>query len=150
MREPTDDTTPAPVARLRQGKRKIRDHRDLRVWRKASRLAEKCRAAVAPFPAAHASLAGVICRLAEEIPGEIAAGQDQALHAAYLDHLGRARGALRHLERRLIEAHKQGCMPADTGDPFLAQLAEIDRMLKKLIVSLELAHSSKALGRCDP
>ena len=128
-------------------KRRIRDHRDLRVWRKARRLADQCREAVATFPSTEASLAGVICRLANEVPVEIATGQGQALHAAYLDHLDRARSALRHLERRLIDGHKKGGIPAATGDPLLAQAAEIDRMLRKLRVSLELAHASRNNSR---
>ena len=143
MTDPVETPTRGRRGQPQTGKRKIRDHRDLRVWRKARRLAEQCREAVAPFPSAQASLAGVICRLADEVPIEIATGQGQALHAAYLDHLDRARIALRHLERRLIDGHKKGCIPSATGDPLLARAAEVDRMLKKLRVSLELAHAAR-------
>lgn len=143
MTEPVDAHLRNRQGPRQTGKRKIRDHRDLRVWRKARRLADQCREAVSAFPSTQASLAGVICRLADEIPIEIATGQGQALHAAYLDHLDRAGSALRHLERRLIEGHKKGCIPSATGDPLLARAAEIDRMLKKLRVSLELAHASR-------
>ena len=144
MAPPPETADREPRTRSTKGKKKIRDHRDLRVWRKAGRLAEQCRSAVESFPPAHAELAGVICRLAEEVPHEIATGQSQIIHAAYLDHLGRARAALRHLERRMIDAHKKGCLSSEAGDLLLAQLADIDRMLKKLIVSLELAHASRA------
>ena len=140
MSEPPEGTAPARRTRAPGRKRKIDDYRDLRVWRKASRLADQCRAAAAAFPAAHANLAGVISRLAEEIPGEIAMGQGQRLHAAYLSHLETSRIALRHLERRLIEAHKSHCLLAAAGDPMLALAAKVDRMLTKLMVSLELAH----------
>ena len=33
-----------------------------------------------------------------------------------MDHLERARGALRHLERRLIQAHKENCISSEVGD----------------------------------
>jgi hypothetical protein len=46
---------------------------------------------------------------------------------------------LHHLERRLIDGHKHGCLASEVGDPLLARAAEIDRMLRKLMVSLELA-----------
>ena len=129
--------------RPRAGKKGIRDHRDLRVWRKARQLAEHCRGAASAFPPAQANLTDLVCRLAEEVQDEIARGQAQGLHVAYLDRLDRARTALRHLERRVIDAHKKGCIPEEVGDLLLARLAEIDRMLKKLRVSLELAHAAR-------
>jgi four helix bundle protein len=124
-------------------KRKIRDHRDLRVWRKAQRLAQECRDAATTIPPTHASLAGVIRRLAEEVPNEIATGQGTGHHAAYVDHLERARRALQHLERRMIDAHTRKCVPAEIGDPLLVMVAEIGRMLRKLMVSLELASARR-------
>lgn len=124
-------------------KRKIRDHRDLRVWRKAQTLAQQCRDAAGTFPPAHASLAGVIRRLAEEVPNEIATGQAQGQYAPYVYHLERARRALRHLERQLIDAHKAGCLESSIGDPLLGRLADIERMLKKLLVSLELSRAQR-------
>lgn len=123
--------------------RKIRDHRDLRVWRKAGKLVEQCREAAGRFPKTQADLAALICRLADEVPSEIAIGQAQRHHAAYMQHLERARAAGRHLERRLIEAHKAGVLEVNVGDPLLARLAEIERMLKKLMISLELAHAER-------
>jgi four helix bundle protein len=129
------------------GKRNIRDHRDLRVWRKARRLADQCREAVAAFPSTRASLAAVICRLANEVPSEIAAGQSQGQHAPYMDHLERSRTALRHLERRLIEAHKADCLPSMVGDPLLARVAEVERMLGKLMVSLEVSYAQRRLAK---
>jgi four helix bundle protein len=127
--------------------KEIRDHRDLRVWRKARRLAGLCGEAIASFPEAQKNLANVIRRLADEVPDEIAAGQSQGHHAAYMDHLERARRALHHLERRLIDAHKTNCLPSAVGDPLLARLAEIDRMLGKLMVSLELADARRRVNR---
>jgi four helix bundle protein len=121
--------------------KQIRDHRDLRVWRKGRRLAELCTDAVATFPEGQEQLAGVICRLANEVPSEIEAGQSQGRPSAYLKHLGHARTAVRHLERRLIEAHSEHLLTASVCDPFLVQAAEIERMLKKLVLSLELAYA---------
>ena len=124
--------------------KEIRDHRDLRVWRKARKLAALCAAAIAGFTGPHANPGKAIQRLAEEVAEEIAAGQSTGQHAAYMDHLQRARGALRHLERRLIEAYKEGALSSECGDPLLARLAEIDRMLRKLMLSLELAYWGRA------
>ena len=139
-----------PREEFRARSKKIRDHRDLRVWRRGRKLAELCRGAAASFPKAHEKLAGVICRLADEVPSEIAAGQSQGQHAAYIDHLERARGALRHLERGLIEAHKANCISSEVGDPLLARAAEIARMVGKLIVSLELAYARRKTNPAGP
>ena len=124
-------------------KRKIRAPHDLRVWRKAQKLSQRCRDICAAFPPAQASLAGLVCRLAEEVPHEIAAGQVTGQHAPYMDHLDRARRAVRRLERSLIDSHRLGCLAQEAGDPLLAQAADIDRMLRKLMVSLELAHAAR-------
>jgi four helix bundle protein len=137
-----DEQGRAPRTQLK-GKRKIRDYRDLRVWRKARKLADQFQQSIRTFPSAQARLAGRISRLADEVPAEIATGQGQRQTAGYLAHLERARGALGHLERGLIDAHKNGCLAPETGDPLLAQSAEIDRMLKKLMVSLELANARR-------
>lgn len=130
-------------ARFKPRDKKIRDYRDLRVWRKARKVAELCREATAQFPEPQGSLAQVIRRLADEVPDEIAAGQSQGLHPAYLARLDGARRALVHLERRLIEAHQANCLPCVVGDPLLARVAEIERMLRKLMVSLELARAKR-------
>lgn len=127
--------------------KEIHDHRDLRVWRRARKLAALCREVVAAFPKAQEDLAGILCRLADEVPDEIAAGQGQRQHAAHMDHLALARRALHHLERRLIEAHKAECLSSADGDPLLARVAEIQRMLGKLMVSLELAYARRRVGR---
>jgi four helix bundle protein len=126
-------------------KRRIHDHRDLRVWRKAQKLAQQCRDATATFPPTQANLAGVICRLADEVPNEIATGQAQGQYAPYVYHLERARRALHHLERQLIEAHKADCLESKLGDSLLTRLADIDRMLKKLVVSLEISRAQRAV-----
>ena len=136
-----------PGGIFRPKSKEIRDHRDLRVWRKAKTLADRCREAVAGFPKDQAKLASVICRLADEVPHEIAAGQSQRHHAPYMDHLARSRTALRHLERRLIEAHKVNSLACAVGDPLLARTAEIERMLGKLMLSLELAYARRRAAR---
>ena len=150
MAETREETAGGPGETFRPRSKKIRDHRDLRVWRRGRKLAELCREAAASFPEAHEKLAGIICRLADEVPSEIAAGQSQGQHAAYLDHLERARGALRHLERRLIEAHKANCVSSEVGDPLLARVAEITRMVGKLIISLELAYARRKTNLARP
>ena len=137
------DTEEGLPRRLSTRSKRIRDHRDLRVWRKARKLAEQCREAADRFPENQAGLAALICRLADEAPSEIATGQGQRHHAAHMQHLERARAALRHLERRLIEAHKAGVLEGSVGDPLLARLAEIERMLRKLMISLELARAKR-------
>jgi four helix bundle protein len=124
-------------------KSSIRDHRDLRVWRKSRKLAELCQEAVELFPAGSERIGKAIWRLAVEVPEEIEVGQSQGQHAPYMSHLERSRRALRLLERQLINAHKSGCLPAAAGDGLLTRSAEIDRMLGKLMVSLELADAQR-------
>jgi hypothetical protein len=127
----------------RRPSKKIRDYRDLRVWRKARRLGELCREAAAGFPPDQNPLASIVSRLADEVAEEIATGQSQRDYPAYAEHLKRARQALHHLERRLIEAHQKAGLSAVIGDSLLARVAEIKRMVGKLMLSLELAHTRR-------
>lgn len=143
MASPTEGTA---HEQLQAKSKKVRDHRDLRVWRKSRKLRDLCELEAARFPAAQSNLAGFLRRVANEVPEEIAAGQQQGLHAAYMDHLQRARAAVRHLERGLIEAHKAGCMESPIGDGLLARSAEIERMLAKLMVSLELSYARRRVS----
>ena len=126
-----------------RGKKPIRDHRDLRVWRKATQVAELAGAACQDFPEAPSRLAQTIPALAGAVADEIAAGQSRGQYPHYVEHLEHARSAAHRLEDKLIEAHKAGLLTAAVGDPLLAKIGEILRMLGKLLVSLEIAHGRR-------
>jgi len=67
----------APTPRAKE----IRDHRDLRVWRKSIKLREECQAIVEGFPPERASMARQIRDLSARVPSRIEQGNDQGYHA---------------------------------------------------------------------
>ena len=120
-------------------KKEITSHKDLRVWRKAARLARECLAVVSALPESATPLGKRIRRKVESIPYEIERGHQFQQLAPYLHHLNRARAWVEALEPLLIEGCGSSLVADDTGDRLLRLTAEIHRMLGKQIVSLEAA-----------
>lgn len=117
----------------------IRTHRDLRVWRRSTRLAEQCGALVTDAPAAGRPALERIARKARDLALKIEEGFATRQWAPYVHHLERARVMVARLEALLVAACGAGSVPPDRGDRLLAQVAEIGRMLRKLVEALELA-----------
>jgi four helix bundle protein len=120
-------------------KKEISSHKDLRVWRKAARLARECLAVVSSLPESAMPLGKRIRRKVESIPYEIERGHQFQQLAPYLHHLHRARSRVEALEPLLIEGCGRSWILDETGDQLLRLTAEIHRMLGKQIVSLEAA-----------
>jgi four helix bundle protein len=120
-------------------KREITSHKDLRVWRKATRLARECLAIVSALPEAATPLGKRIRRKAESIAYEIERGYQFQQLAPYLHHLTRARNLVVGLEPLLLDGCGRSWIDGDSGDRLLRRTSEIHRMLGKLMVSLQAA-----------
>lgn len=120
-------------------KKEITSHKDLRVWRKGTRLARECLALVSALPEPATQLGKRIRRKGEAISYEIERGYQFQQLAPYLHHLNRARNQVSGLEPLLIEGCAKSWVDAESGDRLLRRTAELHRMLGKLIVSLEQA-----------
>lgn len=118
-------------------KRVIKSHQDLRVWRRSEAVLDLCRGQVDRFPEEGHPHANRIRRLAESVPFEIERGFHYRQLAPYLYHLNLSRHALERLEPFIIEACKKGWFDREIGDQVLARIAEIQRMLRKLVETLE-------------
>ena len=124
-------------------KKEITSHKDLRVWRKATRLARECLAVVSAFPDQATPLGRRIRRKAEVVSYEIERGYQFQQLAPYLHHLNRARNQVQRLEPLLIEGCGKSWIDDAAGDRLLRRSSEIHRMLGKLIVSLEATSHSR-------
>lgn len=143
--EPHDALNP-PVPSPRP-RATIRDYRDLRVWKKSVRLAEECEALAATFPPHAPTLADRIRTLARTVSARIAEGQSSGRLRAYLERLGEAVRNLSGLEEALIAAYSAGWVRAEAGDRLLMKLADLRRMLRNLVRSLEACRTKREVRR---
>jgi four helix bundle protein len=120
-------------------KKQITNHKDLRVWRKATRLARECLAAVSAFPEPAMPLGKRIRRKAESIGYEIERGYQFQQLAPYLHHLNRALNLVDGLEPLVIDGCAGSWIDDESGDRLLRRTSELHRMLGKLITSLQAA-----------
>lgn len=124
-------------------KRVIRNHQDLRVWRRAQAVLDLCRGQVERFPEEGQPVAIRVRKLAESAPFEIERGFHYRQLAPYLHHLNLSRHAVERLEPVIIEACERGWFDREVGDQVLARTAEIQRMLRKLMETLEASRLRK-------
>jgi four helix bundle protein len=124
-------------------KKVISCHQDLRVWRKSKVLGQHCSEVVGKLPVDAAPLGKRIRQLAESIVKEIERGFHFRQLAPYIHHLARARIQVESLEPLLIEGCSRGWVEHQVGDRLLKRTAEIQRMLRKLILSLESTSSRR-------
>ncbi len=139
MAESNNDHRAAPASVTAQAKRMIRDHRDLRVWKKSMHIATECEQLCALFPPAGNPLAVQMKSIAHAVPARIEEGQASRSLAVYLEMLASAGEYLHELEGVIIQSYGKGWMGVESGDRLLMRVADIRRMLTHLVESLESA-----------
>ena len=121
----------------------IQSYRDLRVWREAMDLAEKCYRLTATFPRRETfGMTAQIRRASVSIAANIAEGYGRETTGAYGQFLRVAQGSLKELETHLLLAGRVGLATDVAVAPLLAACDQIGRMLRSLIRSID--RSSKA------
>jgi four helix bundle protein len=103
---------------------------DLRVWRKAMRLAASCYRASAHFPREEwFGLRSQLRRAAVSVVANIAEGNGRFSSADYVRHLSIANGSLRELETHLRLSVTLGYVASDDARRLLRLSDEIGRMI---------------------
>ena len=116
----------------------LKDYKDLQVWQKSYKLCLKIYGIAAQFPHEERyGLASQIKRSAVSIPSNIAEGYGRKTTADYIRMLYIAYGSVCELETQILLAGDLGFIEKGEVDPLLSDIAEIERMLKALIKSLE-------------
>jgi four helix bundle protein len=124
----------------------IRDYRDLRVWKQSTRLAEECERLSDSFSPHGKAMGDQIRSISRGVPARIAEGQTAGRLRIYLELLHEATDSLTVLEDALIRAYSAGWVKAEVGDRLLMKVADIRRMLKNLVKSLEAVRAKWKLA----
>jgi four helix bundle protein len=116
---------------------KMRDFRDLKVWRRSMLLAEEVYAATRDFPKDELfGLVGQLRRAAVSIPSNIAEGHGRASDKNFALFLTQARGSLCELQTQLELSRNLGMVEAQRAEHLLAGASEVARMLHGLLRTL--------------
>jgi four helix bundle protein len=116
----------------------IQSHRDLRVWQLAMDLTVACYDLSKVFPRDELfGLTSQLRRAAVSVPANIAEGYGREVTGSYIQFLRTAQGSLKELETHLMIAERVGIVEGPRIQPLLDAAAELGRMLRSLIRSLE-------------
>ena len=114
----------------------IQSFRDLSVWQKAMKLAERIYATSEGLPRHEAfGLTSQIRRAAVSIPSNIAEGKGIG-GQSYVRHLRIALGSEAELQTQIELASRLKMLSAADADRLLSEASEVGRMLRGLLASL--------------
>lgn len=116
----------------------VTSFRDLLVWQKGLDLAVRCYLLARGFPKSdHAILGYQIRKSSLSIPSNIAEGQARHSTATDINHLLIANGSGAELQTQLEVARRVRLVTEEQAAAYIADAAEIGRMLGGLIAALE-------------
>ena len=123
----------------------MQDFKGLNVWEKAHVLTVDVYRATSGFPRFEAfGLTSQLRRSCASIPANIAEGCGRRSRNEFAQFLQAAIGSANEVEYHLILARDLGYLPIDRHDPFDHQVAEVRRMLVRLVARVR--PGSKALS----
>jgi four helix bundle protein len=121
----------------------LRDFKELSVWQKAYRLCLEVYRLTKKFPKEEIyNLTSQIRRAAVSVPSNIAEGYGRRTGPDYIRSLYIAYGSVCELETQIMLSSDLGYVSKSDSEQVLIELAEVERMLKALIRSLEKKHST--------
>ncbi len=116
----------------------LQSYRDLRVWKEAMTLGEKCYRLTREFSKDELyGMTSQIRRSAASVPANIAEGYGRGNRGEYIHSLRVAQGSLKELETHLMLSQRVGLAPDATLQPVLVQCEVVGKMLLALIRSLQ-------------
>jgi four helix bundle protein len=116
----------------------FQSYRDLVVWQAAMTLAEACYVVTRRFPRDEMfGLTSQIRRAATSIAANIAEGHGRENTGSFVQFLRIAQGSLKELETHLLLAERVGLVSTEAVAPPLDQCAQIGKMLRALIRTLQ-------------
>ena len=117
---------------------RVKQFRDLQVWRKSMELARHVYRLTKEFPKEELfGLTSQMRRAAISVPSNIAEGQGRLTDKAFSLFLGHSRGSLFELETQAELAESLGYMKKEQLDDLLAASNEVGRMLNGLLNSMK-------------
>jgi four helix bundle protein len=119
----------------------LRNYKDLKVWQKSYRVCLDIYKITKGFPEEERySLISQIRRAAISVPSNIAEGYGRKTTPEYLRSLYVAYGSNCELETHVLLSGDSGYIKAEELKKIQEDIAEVERMLKALIRSLENKH----------
>jgi four helix bundle protein len=116
----------------------FQSYRDLVVWQAALTLAEECYRTTRAFPRDEIfGMVAQIRRAAASIPANIAEGHGRESTGSFVQFLRIAQGSTKELETHLLLAQRVGLLTPDQLDALMSRSAEVGKMLRSLIRSLQ-------------
>jgi len=116
----------------------LKTFKELVVWQKSFALCKRIYRATKAFPADERfGLTSQLRRVAVSIPSNIAEGYGRATTRDYVRFLWIANGSVAELETQLMLANELGLLSKDQDAGVIDEVAEVERMLKALIRSLD-------------
>jgi len=116
----------------------LKNYKELNVWQKSYELCLKIYGITTKFPNDERyGLTSQIRRSAVSIPSNIAEGYGRKTTADYIRMLYISYGSVCELETQILLAGDLGFIEKGKSEPIRKDIAEIERMLKALIKSLE-------------
>jgi len=130
----------------------LTSYKELKVWQKAYQLCLGIYKLTRAFPKDEKyNLTSQIRRAAVSLPSNIAEGYGRRTTPDYIRALYIAYGSICELETQIMLSGDLGYISAQSLEPFLENLHEVERMLKALIKSLENKPlNPRPLGPLDP
>ena len=118
----------------------INSYRDLQVWQKSMRLAERCYELTRRFSRIDQDVLGLqIRKSCVSVPSNIAEGHGRHYTPAYINHLWIGNGSNNELATQLELAFRLRLIKEQDATTLIADAEEIGRMLRGLVASLERA-----------
>ena len=123
---------------------RIRDYRDLIVWKEAMEIAELVYSATRSFPREEAfGLTSQIRRSAVSIPSNIAEGFGRAQRKVFIQFLRIAQGSLKELETQALLVGRVGFLSAEQLASLLSRCERLGKRLVQFVRSLERPSPAK-------
>ncbi|MFO8079795.1 MAG: four helix bundle protein [Armatimonadota bacterium] len=117
---------------------RIRDYKQLDVWRKSMQLTEEVYRITARMPNTERfALCDQMQRAVVSIPSNIAEGYGPGSRKEYCQFIKIARGSAAEVETQLLLTLRLDMLTRDNLAPVLELVAEVRRMLHGLVCSLE-------------
>jgi len=119
----------------------LKSYKELKVWQKAYNLCIEIYKITRTFPKEELyGLTSQMRRAAVSVPSNIAEGYGRKTTPEYLRSLYIAYGSNCELETQILLSGDLGLMKAEALNKLLADLGEVERMLKALIKAVENKH----------
>ena len=126
------------VSEEEQGAPRFRSYQDLKLWQAAMEVAEACYRATNGFPREELFVTvSQIRRASISIPANVAEGWGREGTREFIQYLRIAQGSIKELETLVLFSIRVELMGSETGEKLLENLAEVSRMARALISSLQ-------------